>query len=106
MLEMPLAGHPLEGVEQIYTAQSLFTIYVHHTPSRMHMPLSIFTGRGIPDLVNTTNGYGQHVLVKVSTSRTVLTISVQGSRGCQKKTLFLITSAITAVQVGAGIPPL
>ncbi|MEW5320362.1 MAG: hypothetical protein WDW38_011439 [Sanguina aurantia] len=51
------------GVEQIYTSQSLFTVYVHHTPGHVHDQPSIFTGREIPELVETTNGYGQHALI-------------------------------------------
>lgn len=64
-----VAGKPPQGVEQIYTSQSLFTVYVHHTPGNVHNPPSIFTGRVIPNLVDTTKGYAQHVLVKVRTSQ-------------------------------------
>ncbi|MEW5303853.1 MAG: hypothetical protein WDW36_006506 [Sanguina aurantia] len=51
------------GVEQIYTSQSLFTVYVHHTPGHVHDRPSIFTGRVIPELVSTTNGYGEYALI-------------------------------------------
>lgn len=53
-------------VKQIYTSQSLFTIYVHSTPGHQHSKPSIFTGREIPDLVDVTNAYGQHALMKVT----------------------------------------
>lgn len=65
LLKSPLVSGRHPGVRHIYTSQSLFTIYVHNVPSTRLSRPSIFTGREVPDLVNTKDAYGTHALIKV-----------------------------------------